>query len=171
MWRSIPITAFVIVLFLVLPCYGEEKEPNLIQRQYPELKEIEFFGDLVVTFRGGDEIKSGLNQKQLTDYLKLKYIKYFSGIPYKKAPEEYLYDYAKRKKVGIIEIIIWTTAKDHHIASYMVMRAGHYNDIDIFKIDMLGIETKESINAKVNDLISELVMVFSVIFFKARGEM
>ncbi len=174
MLRSIHIkmfAAFIIVLFLVFPCYGEEKVISDEQLVYPEFKEIEFFGALVVNFGGENEEKLGLNQKQLKDYLKLKYKNNFASFPYKTAPEAYLYDDTKRKKVGIIEIYIWTVGSDYPVAYYIRLRAGHFSDVDIIELPALGFNSKDGINSAVKKYISELVEDFAIFFFKARGEM
>jgi hypothetical protein len=187
MKRSIPIIAIVMVLFLVLPCYGEEKESKPVRKVneeeilYPQFKEIEFFGILTVSLFGDGATQLGLNEQELTDFFKLKYKKNFATFPHKPAvnPFDFFKDENIFNKVGVIKIRVWTVHRDfsendiivpvaYHVrlaSGYMASPQFDYNQ------EYLGWCLKENTNKTIKEVISQFVERFAITFFKARGEM
>lgn len=186
--RSIPIIAFVMVLFLVLPCYGEEKDEFKPVRKvndeeilYPKFKEIEFFGILTVSLVGEGTTQLGLNEQELTDFFRLKYKNNFANFPYKPAvnPFDFFDDEKIFNKVGIIKIRVWTVHRDFSedaiivpVAYHIRLSSGCIASPQLeYDQEYLGWCRKEDTNKSIKDAIAGLMESFAITFFKARGEM
>jgi hypothetical protein len=175
MWRSIhikTITALIVSMVLILPCYGDE-EKNWDRLLYPEFSEIKYFGVIYVIFRGKTEGKLGLNKKELTDFLRLKYKNNFANIPYKSMSSESVNKAMNKKEIGFIYADIWAVGEDYPIAFHIKLVAGCWEKVyrPAFEHEYLGVTSEELITQKLKKGIGILLEDFAITFFKARGEM
>jgi hypothetical protein len=185
MWRSIlikTITAFVIVLFLVLPCDGEEKnsplpefeKPSTKQDRYSCLSKIKDFGLIRVVFHGENEKKIGLNNIELSNFLRLKYKNNFAGFPYNSIfNRKDAFNEMIKKKIGMIIVTIWAVGDNYPIAYHVELKAKCLGSdaLDTYEDAYLGYSYKAKIKGSIRKSIEDLVEKFAIIFFKARGEL
>jgi hypothetical protein len=167
----VPIIAFIMVLFVVLPCWGEE-DSSLDELLYSGFKEVNYFGAIYVIFNSNNEEKIGLNKKELTDYLRLKFKNNFVNIPYKNMSAESLNSAKNKKEIGTIYLHIWTVGQDYPIAFLLELKAGCWGSAyRIFETRHLGFNSKEHIKDEIKKSITTFIEELAITFFKARGEM
>lgn len=159
--------AFVMVLFMVLPCYGVV----LSISQKEGFKEIEYFHYIQVHFKTENEAKIGLNKQELTDFLRLKFKNNFAGIPFKKPPKGYLLDPKINKKLGYMSVYIWSAGQSEYpIAFFIEIKSGRFGD-NPYETGIIGYCNKSELAKSIKEAIAELIEDFAIDFFKARGEM
>jgi len=165
------ITAFIIVLFLVLPCYGEQKERSIEQRQYPEFSGIESFGIILVylDFDPRHQKKLGLKREELNDFLILKYKNNLADFPYKKASWSDRLTFPE--DIGVIYLKIITEGVEYPIAYWVELNVGNDANWNVYEHGKLGYCDKNSIVNEIKGAITGLMERFAIAFFKARGEM
>lgn len=165
----------IVMLFLVTLCstsYAAEKEKiNLEAIFYSGFKTIQTFGSLSVSLQGSAE-KIGLKEKELTDYLKLRFKNSFAKYEFKEV--EKLWDVMQDKKIaptiGLIHIQVWTVGDDYPIAYHISINAGNLSNAREYTGAYLGYGSKSNVPDTVKESISSFIDKLAIAFFKARGE-
>lgn len=144
-----------------------EKEVN--EFSYRHLKNIEYFGIIHVRLKNAESNKIGLNEGDLTDYLKLRYKNNFANIPFRDLRSN-LADFTK-EKVGLLLCSVWTVGDDYPIAFHVECKAGPAGNPSILTDAYLGYGNKRNVPDTIKKVLDEIVSGIAIRFYKARGEM
>jgi len=162
------------------PCFGEQewkqRAPEALHKMlYRDFKDIESFGYIMVFFQGKDTKKIGLNEYELTDYVKLSFKSNFGKMKYKnmsieRFPSIY-YNEAEAKKTGRIICWVWVVGTDYPIAYHIRCEAGNFKDFSIWSDAVLGYSSKRNVLDDVRKGLDKMMERLAIDFFKARSEL
>ena len=166
----------IIMLFTFYSfAYAADDEKEKINWEsilYSGFKTIQTFGSISVSLQGSAE-KIGLKEKELSNYLKLRFKNSFAKYEYKEV--EKLFDAMKDKKIaptiGLIHIQVWTVGDDYPVAYHISINAGNLNNVRVYTEAYLGFGSKSNVPDTVKESISSLIDDLAIAFFKARGEL
>ncbi len=156
------------------PSVKKESHNEFLKAMYGELSSIKLFADNKVRELGSAE-KIGLNEKELTEYLRLRFKNSFVGVEHKTIvghpiTEVAKMDLPKNKAIGQLIIEVWTVGDDYPIAFHIKLTAGNLDE-NIYEDSTLGYGSKNNVPHTVRETISDMVDRFAIIFFKVRGEL
>ena len=163
---------FFSILFVGSAFSAEQKKQNIESYRYSGFKTIESFSSIGVYLRGKAE-GIGLNQSELSNFLKLRFKNSFAGTSYKETDFATIMDEreVQQSKRGDIAITVWTVGNDYPIAFHIEIGSGNYLNLGQYKTAFLGYSSKQKITESVKKSITELVDDLAVSYFKARGEL
>ena len=166
-----------LLVVLAATAFAEKKgfsEADLYRILYPEFLKIESFGNIRVVFKGEGAKKIGLNEKELTDFLKFKFKNSFAEIPYRDQSDKIhdIYeDKNKAKTIGSIVVRVWIVGDSYPIVYHMEIIAGTFEKMTAYTNAVLGYDLKRNVPDKVRITIGEFVKELAIKLFKARGEL
>jgi len=168
----------LILLLVLLPSFvqAEDGEFNIefFQVIYSGFLSIESFGEIRVIFEGEDAEKIGLDEDELSDFLRLKFKNNFAEIPYKEEPDEsfeILQDEELQSKIGSFVVTVWIVGTDQPIAYHMTARVDSWEFERGWENAVLGYGNKATVPETVKTTITEWVEEAAIMFFKVRGEL
>jgi hypothetical protein len=138
---------------------------------YKDLATIERYGLVYVHLQGSAK-DIGLDQDELSDYMKLKYKNNFSTVPYNKDENLILLgmNIDEQKKVGIMHINIWTVGDDYPVAYHIEIFSGPFYDESIYNNAVLGYDAADNIEKIVKETITKMIEELAITYFKIREE-
>ena len=163
----------------------EGLKQELLENRARALSGIESFGIISVQTRG-NAAEVGLEESQLTDYLRLKFKNNFAGVKFHDLVGQFISDETgavlaylamlsqneeEAKKVGTIRCFVWTVGKNDAVAYHVWCEAGDWMKGRIWDREVLGFDHPSKVALSVKNDLRELIENFAVVFFKARGEM
>ncbi len=157
------------------PLSDSEVVQLLHQMMYSDLVSIEYFGTLRIHFVGDGAEKIGLDQDDLTDYLKLRFKNNFASIPYKGDIEDFselLDNDEEAAKYGELTVTVWIEGEDYPVVYHIEIDVGAFPaGGGRYKNANLGYGSEESVPDAVKKSIGSLVEDAALAFFKTRGEL
>jgi hypothetical protein len=165
-WFTCFVSLCVLIVGAISPVYAEKTSAEAFL--YPELKQIEQFCIISVTFIGSvkESENLDLSKSDLINYAKLRYKNNFAGIPYN---EKELGDI--KPQDGMMFIRVWTVGEESIIAYHTEITISTRKEIGIYEDSYLGYTYTGDLKASIKDCISGLMEDFATTFFKARGEL
>jgi hypothetical protein len=168
----------LILLLVLLPSFVQaedgESKIEFLRMSYSEFLGIESFGEIRVIFEGEDAEKIGLDEDELSDFLRLKFKNNFAGIPYKEEPDEsfeILLDEERQSKIGSFVVTVWIVGTDQPIVYHMTATVDSWEFEGGFESTVLGYGNKATVPETIRTTITEMVEKAAIMFFKVRGEL
>ena len=174
---------FILLMGLIFkPCFSEDENKMraleaVKKLLYEDFKEIESFGTIWVLFEGEDAQNIGLNEQELTDYVKLRFKNNFGKVKYQDISKDkgkgntIFENEAEAKKIGCIRFLVWVVGVDYPIAYYVKCEAGNFKNFLIWSDAVLGYGSKENVPDSIRKSLNEMIERLAIDFFKARGEL
>ena len=138
----------------------------------------------------GDAEIIGLDEKKLTDYLRLKVKNNFADIKFINDYTEYYIkqrddnipmfkdfkrnpDYIDRENVGFIGLTVWVVGNNYPVAYYIRCTFENFTECNSLmnELSTLGYGSKDNVPDRIKKFIGEYIEKFAIDFYKARGEL
>ncbi len=178
--RSFATLVILLVLSLVpaaLSSAQQSTAPDLSPRQlsllYGDFKALRSFG-LVAVSLAGDAESIGLNEKELTNYVKLKFKEHLGSIKLddtSRSSQKFLALVAtKERSVGNMTFRVWVVGEDYPLAYHVRCDAGNFENPSIWTEEILGHGSKKTLPDAIRNIINEMIKEFARIFTTVRGQ-
>ncbi|GEM_PF-1418026 len=139
---------------------------------YGEFRQIQSFGLIAVSLVG-DAVGIGLDQKELTDYLRTKFRTYLPGVRLEDVAENtdrFLRLVADRDRtIGNVTVRIWVIGNEYPVAYHVRFDAGNFSDPAIWSEEILGHGSSKTAPGAIRKILDEMMQMFSRTFFQVRG--
>ena len=172
--KKIILVVALIISCLSIPVYANPKSQPIDLEQYyysMELSNIKYFCAVNVC-TDGSAAQIGLNEKELTDFLRLKYKNNISlPILPNKILEKNNDGLSITEDKGEIWVTVWTIGDNYPVAYYIRMSAGNATNIHAWEQEYLGYDSKENIPNIVKTQLTNMMEKFAIDFYKARKEL
>ena len=178
-WLNIPI---IVCVFLIACSVRAEDRPTLpksqsesdlddyYKKRHQAFCEIKIFDKRTTKVLLADDAeKTGLDENELTDYLRLRVKSNFTDIKFVKDITDSLGKY-KSNQVGSIVLFITMTGENYPIACNIAYVFYNFN-IRIWEADVLGVTSKEKASDSIKKSIDDVIPEIAINFYKARGEL
>lgn len=167
--------AFALATALSAPAFAQKPEkPNLDKLLYGDLGKIKSFFMIYARVEGTDPAKRdkneiGLDDDQLTEFLRLRFKNNFAQIPYK---ENYDYDMPvkEREEMGLLWCRAWTVGSTYPIAYHVKCMIGSKEKAEIISDETLGLGSRDVALQAIRSSMDRMVTKFAVMLFRMRGE-
>lgn len=127
----------------------------------------------MVSFEGDDAKKIGLDDKELTDFARLKFKNNFAGIQFTDRSKDLLEifkDEKQKSTIGSINIRVWIVGDNFPIAYHIEIKAGGISQPSYLNA-VLGYGSKQNVPDTVKTTIEKFIEGFAIDFFKVRKEL
>lgn len=163
---------FALLLF-PLVAHGEQTQEDLWkfieESLYGDLRKIESFGFIHVHVKNSKEKGLRPDEKELTDYLKLRFKNNFANVPFKDQSAN-LSNILESEKIGRLWCGVWTVGSDYPVAYHVECKAGPFSKPEMLSDEHLGYGNSRNVPDQLRKSIDEMVSEFAVRFFKTRKE-
>jgi hypothetical protein len=162
------ITLIIVFILIVMPSLGANDE--YLKPAYRDFNKVKILDrENTRVFFEGDCKKIGLDEKELTDYLRLKVKNSFANIKLEDLPR----DKYKPEQIGHIKLRVWVIGVKYpviyHIKCELWDRS--LTEFQIYEHEMLGCGSKDTVPDTVKKSIDTMVEKLAIDFYKARGEL
>lgn len=124
-----------------------------------------------VIFEEEDAKSIGLDEKELTDYLRLRIRNNFANIKI----EEPDFDKYTEKQIGLILLRVWVVGNDYPVLFHLGCRFYHSDfsqgNTLIWEKEMMRYGSRDNVPDKIKKVIDGLIQDLAILFFKVRGEL
>ncbi len=155
--------------------YDEDKINKMRYRDFLKIKTIDIISHVYIEFndyvdKATEEAKkTGIDEKELTDYLKLRIKNNFASIRMER-PD---FDKYTRKQVGVIFIRVMVTGDNFPIVYHLRCRFQHLDytqgDAVIWEAEKLGYGSRDNVLDTIKKSIDRQVEELAILFYKVRG--
>ncbi len=143
-------------------------------RDYEDLKLISFFGSISVSVHLADSAKpaksSGLSSEDLTQFMRIQFGRYFSGVPFRGIDASHWSDEENRRAMGRFSCRVWIEGDDSPVAYQVKCQISTSDHLNIIEDASLGYGPKDKVATIVRQQIDRMVESFALIFSRVRSE-
>jgi hypothetical protein len=171
----------ITLVFIVAPSFlahaqGTESPPLTDKEMsllFGEFKAVRVFGMIAVDLVGDAE-KIGLNEGELTNYVKESFKKHFGATKYEdisKDSEKFLSLVTSRDKtVGNITMRIWVIGDEYPIVYHVRCDAGNFHNPSIWTDEVLGHGSRKTTPEAIMNVLDEMMRLLAATYFKVQGQ-
>jgi len=143
-------------------------------RDTKDLILISFFGSISVSVHLADSATparpSGLSSEELTQFMRVKFARYFSGVPFRGIDASHWSDEENRRAMGRFSCRVWIEGDDSPVAYQVKCQISTSDHLNIIEDASLGYGPKDKVAAIVRQQIDRMVESFALIFSRVRSE-
>jgi hypothetical protein len=154
--------------------YAQEAPKDFAKRMedilYGDLRKMEYVGYIYAHVKNEESSKIGLNDEELTNYVKLRFKNSFAGVQYKNLGNN-ISNVSNKSAVGYLWCGVWTVGDDYPIAYHIECRFGSMQNPRILTDAVLGYGNKNNVPDTIKKSLDDMMSRFAIQFFKTRGEL